>query len=456
MLPVFGKQTVFAPVLLFIVLMTVGVKAQSEHEGRISLKIAIERAFENDPVLRSASKGRQVAASGLSEARALWFPSLRFNQSFTRSNNPVFVFGSLLEQGRFGVSNFAIEALNQPTPLTSSRSVLNAQFTIFDQWRRSSRIKKAEIGRDSSRLDEEALKQKTIFEVVRSYYGLILAREKVRVSEDSLRSAQENLRRAKDLSELGRITDADSLAAEVEAAMAEQRLLEARGGERIALADLNVRIGNSDFLELVPDSDLAERFFPVGESTDLVSLAFENRPDWKSARLGVESSEADLRSAKGAWLPRVDAFANFGYSSPMEGKGSSDYMYGMSLSYDIFDAGRTARTSQASGAKVIAEAKLDSERNRIRIEVIRAEQNFKTARARVQVLVKSADQAAEVLRISRDRYQNGLTTLTEVLRAEAALSNARQETLSARHDYLVAHSALLMATGRLTLDSVVD
>ena len=456
MSPMFGKQKVFVPVILLIVLMTVGGRAQSEHQGQISLKVAIERAFENDPVLRSASKGREVASAGLSEARASWFPSLRFNQSFTRSDNPVFVFGSLLEQGRFGASNFAVESLNQPSPLTNSRSILNAQLTIFDQWNRGARIKKAEIGRDAARLEEEALKQRTVFEVVRSYYGLILAKERVRVSEDSLRSAQENLRRAKDMSELGRITDADSLAAEVEVAMAEQRLLESRGGERIALADLNVRIGNKNLVELVPISDLTERFFPIDESADLVSIAFDNRPDWKTALYSVESSEADLRSAKGAWLPRVDAFANYGYSSPMEGKGSSDYTYGVSLTYDIFDAGRTARTSQASGAKAIAEARLDAERNRIRLEVIKAEQNFKTARARVQVLVKSADQAAEVLRISRDRYQNGLTTLTDVLRAEAALSNARQETLSARHDYLVAHSALLMATGRLTLEGVVD
>jgi outer membrane protein TolC len=203
-------------------------------------------------------------------------------------------------------------------------------------------------------------------------------------------------------------------------------------------------------------SDLTERFFPVDDGVDLVSMAFQNRPDWKIAMLGVDSVKSDVKMAQGAWLPRIDVFGNYGYSTPMEGRGSSDYTYGVSLTYDLFDAGRKARIDQASGARAVAQSQLDVGRNRIRLEVVSAEQHFKTARARVQVLVKSADQAAEVLRIARERYQNGLTTLTEVLRAEAALSNARQETLSARHDYLVAYSGVLLATGRLTLESVID
>jgi len=456
MFPLKEHLKVFAFLILSISLLPLSAMAQADYEGQISLKTAIEKAFERDPMIKVASGGRDIADAGLSEARSAWFPLFRFNQSVTRSNNPVFVFGSLLEQGRFGSSNFALDALNQPSPLTNSRTHLGGQFSVFDQWQRSGRIKKAVIGSDTATLNEQGLVQKTVFDVVRSYYGLILARERVRVADDALRSAQENLRRARDMSEVGMITDADKLAAEVEVALSEQRLLEARGGERIALADLNIRIGNQGIGELIPMSDLTERFFPVDDGVDLVSMAFQNRPDWKIAMLGVDSAKSDVKMAQGAWLPRVDVFGNYGYSTPMERRGSSDYTYGVSLTYDLFDAGRKARIDQASGARAVAQSQLDVERNRIRLEVVSAEQHFKTARARVQVLVKSADQAAEVLRIARERYQNGLTTLTEVLRAEAALSNARQETLSARHDYLVAYAGVLLATGRLTLESVID
>jgi outer membrane protein TolC len=430
--------------------------SQTDHEGQISLRTALERALGSDPSLRSAATGRSIAKSASSEARAGWYPFLRFNQSVTRSNNPVFVFGSLLEQGRFGASNFALDALNQPSPLTNSRTLIGAQYSLFDQMRTLSRVRRAGIGEDKASLAEQALRQKTIFDVVRSYYGLILSRERVRVAEDSLRSAQENLRRAGDMSDVGMITEADRLAAEVEVALSEQRLVEARGSERISLADLNVKIGNNGFAELLPLADLTERFFPIDDSFDALALAFQNRPDWKVSLLSIDSAKTDKRMAQGHWLPRVDVFGNYGYSSPTEGKGSSDYTFGVSISYDIFDAGRKARIDQASGAISVAQSQVEVDRNTIRLEVITAEQNFKTAKARVQVLIKSSEQASEVLRIARERYQNGLTTLTEVLRAEAALSNAKKETLSARHDYIVAYAGLLLATGRLTLESVVD
>ncbi len=81
--------------------------------------------------------------------------------------------------------------------------------------------------------------------------------------------------------------------------------------------------------------------------------------------------------------------------------------------------------------------------------MIRALQNHKTARAKIQVSIKSIAQAEEVLRIVQDRYKFGLTTFNEVLRAESALVRAKHNLLSSRYDYYISYAALLLATGRL-------
>ncbi|HEV2722386.1 MAG TPA: TolC family protein, partial [Thermoanaerobaculia bacterium] len=60
--------------------------------------------------------------------------------------------------------------------------------------------------------------------------------------------------------------------------------------------------------------------------------------------------------------------------------------------------------------------------------------------------VEQADAAA---RIVRDRYEHGLTTITEQLRAENALVRARLGLLAARYDYVVGYAELLRATGDL-------
>ncbi len=59
-------------------------------------------------------------------------------------------------------------------------------------------------------------------------------------------------------------------------------------------------------------------------------------------------------------------------------------------------------------------------------------------------------QARETLRIVQDRYQEGLTTITEVLRAQTTLVRTRQNLLGARYEYYLSYAQVLMACGQLT------
>jgi outer membrane protein TolC len=54
------------------------------------------------------------------------------------------------------------------------------------------------------------------------------------------------------------------------------------------------------------------------------------------------------------------------------------------------------------------------------------------------------------LRIVQDRYREGLTIITEVLRSETAFVRTRLNLIAARYDYYVGYARILMASGRLT------
>ncbi len=90
--------------------------SHSEEPEALTLSSAIDRALKNNPLIRITLSGREIADAQLREARAGWRPLLQFSETFIRGNNPVFVFGSLLEQARFGPQNFQISALNNPDP----------------------------------------------------------------------------------------------------------------------------------------------------------------------------------------------------------------------------------------------------------------------------------------------------------------------------------------------------
>lgn len=88
--------------------------------------------------------------------------------------------------------------------------------------------------------------------------------------------------------------------------------------------------------------------------------------------------------------------------------------------------------------------------NQVRFEVVRARQQLIVAREQTGVAEQMVVRAAEAVRIVQDRYREGLTTITEVLRAQSALARARTMVLSARYEYYVGYAHVLLVTGRLT------
>jgi len=64
-------------------------------------------------------------------------------------------------------------------------------------------------------------------------------------------------------------------------------------------------------------------------------------------------------------------------------------------------------------------------------------------------------EAEETLRISQNRYEAGLSTVTDLLRVETALLETRTRYAAAVHDQRVAAAMLELAAGTLSVDSEV-
>ena len=432
-----------------IAFSAVAVFAQSIIPVKLSLENAIEKALNNNPETKVAESKIKIAGLKISEANSSKRPYVRFTQSVTRSNNPTFVFSSLLEQGRFTESNLALGSLNDPKGLSNFRSSFGVQMPLFDQHQAQDRVDQGHIEKLQAELHAEGVRQQLRFEVIRTYYRAILGKEMLKVSQEAVRSADANKKKAKDMSDVGMTTDADFLAAEVELANARQQKLESESDLTITIAALNLLLGDKADLEHDIMGDLQERYFPLGDQDELIRTALRNRPDYLAAELAIRSSQKQTKAIRDLRLPRIDAFADLGYSSPYITNGSSDYTVGVSLNYTVFDPGRKARLDQAAEAEALADAEMQVLGRQITLETIRSFQNYKTARAKIGVSVKSIAQADEALRIVQERYKSGLATFNQVIGSEAALVRAKHSLLSARYDYDVSYASVLLATGQL-------
>jgi outer membrane protein TolC len=286
--------------------------------------------------------------------------------------------------------------------------------------------------------------------VLKAYYGLIVARARKEVADEAARMAESDLKRIRDLFEVGTVVASDLLAADVQLAEFRQQQIQAEGDIVVARAALNTALGIAIDTPQKITGELAERDFAAGSQEEVIRLAMMHRPEMARARFSLESAKVRSRGARSEFLPRLDLFGSVGVSSSNLTNGSADYAIGASLTFNLFDAGRKARIAQARAAEDMAAAEQEQTASQIRLDVVRAYQQYVSAREQVAVASRAADQAAEVLRIVRDRYQEGLTTITEVLRAETALVRTRLAVLRARHDHYVGYAGVLMASGRLT------
>jgi len=415
----------------------------------LTLSEAVEIALAKNPLTQVAAGGRQLADAQLAGAHATRMPVLQASESMTTSNNPVFVFGSLLEQGRFGANNFLIGSLNNPAALTNFRAGLSVRVPLFDQKQSKARIDVARFGQQQADQRIEQVAQQIRFEVLKSYYGVLLAQSRVGVADEAIQIGTADLKRIGDRFETGFVVRSDLLAAEVQVSEFRQQRIQAIGDLAIARAALNTALGLPvDSRHTIADQ-LSERTFLIETPDELNRQALQNRPEYARAMLVVRANARQVRGARDEVLPRVDAFAGLGASGRTPLTGSSDYAVGAAVTVNVFDAGRKARISQARAAQAIAQAEQEQLGNQISFEVVRAYQQFVSARERLLLVAQTTAQATEVLRIVQDRYREGLTTITEVLRAELALVRARTDVLTARHDHYVAYANVLLATGKL-------
>ena len=121
----------------------------------------------------------------------------------------------------------------------------------------------------------------------------------------------------------------------------------------------------------------------------------------------------------------------------------------MSLSITAFDGGRTsAAAAQARAQAEAVRRQLEDLERGIRLEVTSRVLDLGTSRATVEVAERNLEAAEENLRVSRDRYHEGLIASFELLDAETALLHAGLDRTTAATQLRLAQASLVRAVGR--------
>jgi len=416
----------------------------------LSLKDAVRQALKRHPSLEAANARIQAAESRVGQARSGYLPRVQYMENQMRGNNPVYVFGSLLTQHQFTEANFDIRRLNRPDPLNNFQSVVTAEQLIYDFGGVKNGVKAAEFGRKMTEAEKRAEELNLIARVARAYHGVTLAEQALEVAREALKTAEADLKRAETVRDAGMATEADVLAVQVHVAAMKEQVIRHEADLKVARAALNEALG-------LPLETPHRLVTPLAPAAGVEAAGPELRPELEQIRMARQAAEAQARSARSGYLPQI------GFRAVVEtdrqefvNKGGGNWLVMGSVRWNLFDGFRTRETVRE--ARSMAAAAAAGERqyeNALRLELAKAMADYEAATERIKVTEAGVAQAEESLRIIRNRYSNGLATVTELLRAQTALLDAKTRRLAAIHDQRLAAVEVERSAGKLNGDSHV-
>lgn len=415
----------------------------------LTLATAVQRAVAKHPSVEAARATLKAVGERTAEARAGYRPRVDYQENGLRSNNPVFVFGSLLTQRQFAAENFDLDRLNRPDALNQFQSLVMAEQMLWDAGRTRKAVEMAEIGRKTAAVGLKQIELAMASRTARAYLDAQLARDAIGLAEQAVRSAEADFRQAEAVRDAGRSTAADALSVRVHWNAMQEQLVMRRAEAKIAALVLAELIGAAEGEAFELTSVMREGL--AGEAATVV------RPELERARLEGEGARKQSEMARLEWLPRVGLRVGFEADRQrFVTRAGANWMAGVSLKWTLYQGGaERARVRSAVESDRAAQFGLKAVEQRVRLEVKEAEVLWEASQARVLTARSAIEAAEESLRITRDRYEGGLENVTALLRAETALTEARWRLLAAEHGVRVARLNREAATGQLGPESEV-
>jgi len=422
----------------------------------LSLQQAASIALEKNPLRKAAVADTKAASAGVREAQSFLMPHVTFSELGTRGNDPIYVFGTKLRQQRFTTSDFDLNQLNTPRPFGNFTTRFGGTWNLFDSFASWHGVSRATEMNHAAGHQLERTDQEILFRVVQSYYGLLLATKQVEVADQAEQTAKSIMERSQARFDSGVVVESDLLSAKVRLASREQELIRARNNLELARAQLNTAMGVPVDALYQPADPLGERNLAFPTLADVEQKALTSRPDLKRIESEQSAQQLSVAIAKASFGPRLNAFAGWEMDNPtlLAGGGGNNWLGGVELQFDLFEGGakRAALSREHAIAEKMAALK-QAASDAVRLEVRQAYYDLDSNRQQMGVARTAIAQAIESLRINQDRYEGGLTTITDILGAEEAARRSQTDYWQAVYQFHISSANLELASGTLNLQS---
>lgn len=416
----------------------------------LPLEDALRRALDESEEVAAAELSVESARAGQSSALSSWLPQVSGSASYSHT------FASEYDD-LFGDTGGANPFADLPFGKADTwRLGLSASQGIYQGGRVLATRKLAEAGHRLAESQLDSARASAVLAAAQAYYDALLADRMVSILEASLARAETTLANTKLANEVGRAPDFEVLRASVTAENQRVALINQRRIQRLSQANLR-RI-----LHLPPDEPL-NLVTPLGDEApdSVAALAVElaggegqnSRASVVQSELAVQSAEATLGLTRSGALPYLGASFSYGLVQyPDQPFPDADWRKNVSgavsLSVPLFSGGYyRAELSAARADAEAARERLEMVRDLADMDSADTDASLEAALAQWQATASTVAQAEKAWQIAETRYQEGISTQTELTDARVQLQQAEVNRAQAARDLQVARirAALLPA-----------
>lgn len=403
-----------------------------------TVRNAVRFALKNNPDSRMGRNRIEAAQAAITMERSSFFPRLDLNSRYDQTNNPMYSFGNILNQGAF---NNAID-FNHPGRTDSLNAGVRLGYRFFNGGRDLAGLKAAEAQTVSSQMELAAVQAQLAFEVIRSFQLILQAEELAKAQQSAVEAITASLAVAQARYQEGVLLKADLLDLEVQQAKAQEGLSQARHTLGLSRRIFLGLLGLDDGPAILDQAQGCVQEIPQ-------SVAHDQRHELKSMDALILVAKARVRQAQGGYYPSLEGYAGYDADKGYVTDGSGDsWQAGVRLQFNLSEGGRTA-AEIARASALLAEAQERKRKTELAIglEVKQAEFAVQDARERLQVTEKSVAQAQESARINRLRFKEGKLLASDLLGAENRLTDAQTRRIVAETSQRIAVADLRRALG---------
>ncbi len=394
---------------------------QGQNLPYISVDEAIGIALKNNSNIKISDLDRKVANANYRQTDGVFLPQISLGYTALSTNNPLNAFGFLLQQESVTATDFDPAKLNNPGAIQNYSTQIEAKLPLLNMDLIYAR-KGAKAQEEVYKYKAERTKEYIEFETRKAYTQLQMSYQARNILQRSLEDVKAIYQSVTNFYNQGLVQKSDVLNAQVQVntietalAKAESNILNASDGLRLLMG-----LGTNDDVYITDSLSLEVSLY---QDRELASF----RSDIMALSKAVDVAGMILKSSKMAFLPHINAFGSYSLNDSKAFRfRNNSYLIGINLSWTVFSGNQNRskmKSTQFQRDKIQEELNLYIQKEEL--EINKTKRDLNDSQIEINKQKASVGQADEALRILSNRHREGLASTTDLLMAQAQLSQQK-------------------------------